>query len=48
MTCIDPVALSLQIQLLDSGRFAELANALLSETLARHGIDRATSSQNIR
>jgi hypothetical protein len=47
MQWTDPVVVGRQIRLLDDSRFVELMNALVSETAAKHGIDRSCIATNI-
>ena len=47
MQWADPVVLGRQIRQLDDSRFVELMNALISETAARHGIDRSCIATNL-
>src|SRR5712671_5384669 len=47
MNWTDPVILGRQIRLLDDSRFVELMNALLSESAAKHGIDRSCIATNL-
>lgn len=48
MQWTDPEYLAALIERLDSGAFADLCNSLLSESAARHGIDRAAIATNLR
>lgn len=47
MQWTDPVVIGRQIRLLDDSRFVELMNALVSETAAKHGIDRSCIATNL-